>query len=157
MTDTSAAESQPRNRGRKSMLLGLALAAALGAAGFYTAYSGLAFGAWETLSSGTEQAREDTAFIPVEQLLVSIDGEGPARHLRFGATLEVGRAHRAAVADLMPRILDVLNSYMRALEMEDFAGPGALVRLRAQMLRRIQIVTGEGRVHDLLVTEFVLN
>jgi flagellar FliL protein len=29
--------------------------------------------------------------------------------------------------------------------------------MRAQLLRRIQIVTGEGRVRDLLVTEFVLN
>ena len=32
-----------------------------------------------------------------------------------------------------------------------------LVRLRAQMLRRVQMVTGEGRVRDLLITEFVLN
>ena len=39
-------------------------------------------------------------------------------------------------------------------ELED---PAALVRLRAQILRRLQIVTGEGRVRDLLVTEFVLN
>jgi len=31
------------------------------------------------------------------------------------------------------------------------------VRIRAHLLRRIQIVTGEGRVRDLLVTEFVLN
>ena len=33
----------------------------------------------------------------------------------------------------------------------------ALIRLRAQMLRRIQVVSGEGRVRDLLITEFVLN
>jgi flagellar FliL protein len=32
-----------------------------------------------------------------------------------------------------------------------------MARLRAQMLRRIQVVTGEGRVRDLLITEFVLN
>ena len=35
--------------------------------------------------------------------------------------------------------------------------PAALPRLRAQMLRRIQVVLGEGKVRDLLVTEFVLN
>ena len=50
----------------------------------------------------------------------------------------------------MPRILDVLNSYLRAVELADLEDPSAMVRLRAQMLRRVQIVTGEGRVRDLL-------
>ena len=58
---------------------------------------------------------------------------------------------------LLPRILDVLNGYLRAVETADLENPSALVKLRAQMLRRVQIVTGEGRVRDLLVTEFVLN
>ena len=58
---------------------------------------------------------------------------------------------------LMPRILDVLNGYLRAVEVSQLDDPTALIRLRAQMLRRVQIVTGEGRVRDLLVTEFVLN
>ena len=57
----------------------------------------------------------------------------------------------------MPRVIDVLNSYLRALEIGDIADAAALVRLRAQMLRRIQIVTGAGRVNDLLIMEFVLN
>ena len=58
---------------------------------------------------------------------------------------------------LVPRILDVLNGYLRAVEVAELGDANALVRLRSQMLRRIQIVTGEGRVRDLLVTEFVLN
>lgn len=157
MTDQSQAESQPRRLGRKSMFLGLALAAALGAAGFLMTYSGLVSGNWADIGGGASSPGEETAFIPVDELLVSIDDQGRTRHLRFGATLEVARTHRAAVADLMPRILDVLNGYLRALETGDLAEPGALVRLRAQMLRRIQIVTGDGLVHDLLVTEFVLN
>jgi hypothetical protein len=31
------------------------------------------------------------------------------------------------------------------------------VRLRAQLLRRIQMVTGQGAVRDLLVAEFVID
>jgi flagellar FliL protein len=61
------------------------------------------------------------------------------------------------VTHLLPRILDVLNGYLRAVELAELEDPDALVRLRAQMLRRIQIVTGQGMVRDLLVTEFVLN
>ena len=52
---------------------------------------------------------------------------------------------------LMPRIQDVLNSYLRAVEVRQLEDPSALLRLRAQMLRRVQIVTGEGRVRDLLI------
>lgn len=57
----------------------------------------------------------------------------------------------------MPRIADVLNTYLRAVEVRDLEAPAATVWLRAQMLRRIQVVAGEGRVRDLLITEFVLN
>jgi flagellar FliL protein len=45
---------------------------------------------------------------------------------------------------------------MRAVEPVRFEEPGALMRIRSQLLRRIQIVTGEGRVRDLLVTEFIM-
>ena len=57
----------------------------------------------------------------------------------------------------MPRVLDVLNTYLRAVEVRDLEQPSSAARLRAQMLRRVQVVTGEGRVRDLLVTEFVMN
>jgi flagellar FliL protein len=57
----------------------------------------------------------------------------------------------------LPRIVDVMNSYLRAIDPAEFDDSAALVRMRVQLLRRIQIVTGDGRVRDLLVTEFVLN
>ena len=59
--------------------------------------------------------------------------------------------------ELLPRVTDVLNGYLRAVSVEKLEEPTALIMLRAQMLRRIQIITGEGRVRDLLIMEFVLN
>ena len=61
------------------------------------------------------------------------------------------------VETVLPRVTDVLNSYLRALELDDLRDPLALTRLRAQMLRRIQVVVGKERVRDLLIMEFVLN
>ena len=46
---------------------------------------------------------------------------------------------------------------MRAVDVADLMEPDALVRLRAQLLGRIQMVTGQGCVRDLLITEFVLD
>ena len=98
----------------------------------------------------------DTAFVPMEPIAISLAPGSSARLLRFTGQLEVAPESAAEVAGLMPRVLDVLNTYLRAVEVRDLEQPASLVKLRAQMLRRVQVVTGEGKVRDLLITEFVL-
>jgi flagellar FliL protein len=66
-------------------------------------------------------------------------------------------AQAEEVARQMPRIVDVLNTYLRALDLPDLEEPAALTRIRAQMLRRIRLVVGADRVNDLLVMEFIFN
>ncbi|CAN0580711.1 unnamed protein product [Ectocarpus sp. 12 AP-2014] len=90
-------------------------------------------------------------------MVISFTGGGRRQLLRFSAELEVSKAYKDDVEVLLPRIVDVLNGYLRALEVSDIDDPMALTRLRAQMLRRIQIVTGRDMVRDLLIMEFVLN
>ena len=58
---------------------------------------------------------------------------------------------------LMPRVLDVINTYLRAVEVRQLEDPAALTLIRSHLLRRIQLVTGDGRVNDLLITEFIVN
>ena len=148
----------PARRSRMPLIIGAVAALIAGGGGFYAMYSGLL---GDAFPASSPSVLGDSAFVGMEPLVISLGaqqgGRTPARHLRFAATLEVPRRHQAEVEQLMPRVLDVMNSYLRAVEAEEFSRPGALIRLRAQMLRRIQIVTGEGRVRDLLVTEFVLN
>lgn len=146
----------PRKRMILPLLTGGVLAMGMGAAGFYA-------GARDVLSlPGFGADREEglaarIAFVRIEPLVISLAPGSGARHLRLSAELEVEAPHLDEVRMLMPRILDVLNGYLRAVATQDLESPSALVRLRAQMLRRIQIVTGEGRVRDFLVTEFVLS
>lgn len=154
---TAVPDGKPRSR-RRLLLPGLAfLALLLGGGGFYAAYSGLL-----PLPGGGEhaEAAEDLpllAFVPIDPVVVSL-GQGAAnRHLRFRAQLEVNQPYAAEVTALLPRILDVLNGYLRAVDARTLEEPTALIRIRAQLLRRIQMVTGEGRVRDLLIAEFVLN
>lgn len=146
----------PRKRILLPLLTGGGLAAVLGAAGFYA-------GANDLLPlpgfapDHEEGIAAQIAFVKIEPLIVTLAPGSGARHLRLSAELEVDKAHLDEVQMLMPRILDVLNGYLRAVATPDLESPSALVRLRAQMLRRIQIVTGDGRVRDFLVTEFVLS
>lgn len=157
MTMTEAAPEAPPRRSRRALLLGGLLALLLGAAGFYLTWSGLLLSSGHDTGAKAAPDMPDIAFVPVQPLIVSIGPGGSERHLRFTAQIEVAAGHAEEVTLLMPRIMDVMNSYLRALDTAALEDPAGLVRMRAQMLRRIQMVTGDGRVRDLLITEFVLN
>lgn len=146
----------PPKKSKKPLLIGGLLAIALGGGGFYATWSGMILGAAEEHTDPAEPL-PDIAFVPIEPLVISIGALADKRYLRFASQLEVTGAQAADVTLLLPRIVDVLNGYLRAIDPLQFDDPAALVRMRAQMLRRIQIVTGDGRVRDLLITEFVLN
>lgn len=150
----------PRNSAFKSLALGVGLAAILGSGAFYAVWSGLVLSADHPASRiavPTVPGIPDIAFIPVPPFVVSIGPGSNARHLSFQAQLEVDSADAADVTYLLPRVVDVLNGYLRAIDPGELEQPGALTRARAQMLRRTQIVVGDGRVRDLLIMEFVLN
>ncbi|MBK1634779.1 flagellar basal body-associated FliL family protein [Rhodovulum adriaticum] len=155
-TETENADNPPQ-KSRKPLILGAVLAVLLGVAGFFAAYSGLIPGGRGGNAGDPAADFQNTAFLPLDPLVVSLGAGADSRHLRFSAQLELDAAHAAEVAHIKPRVLDVLNSYLRAIDLAELDDPGSLVKLRAQMLRRVQMVSGPGRVHDLLVTEFVFN
>ncbi|UOA28807.1 flagellar basal body-associated FliL family protein [Pseudosulfitobacter sp. DSM 107133] len=161
MTETAAETDEPPKKASKlPLILGVVLALIGAGGGFYATFSGLFLG---SESHAEEEAKPeieglpDVAFVPVEPMVVSLIPGAGNQHLRFRANLEVPSQYQEDVTLLLPRVVDVLNGYLRALELRDLQNPSSLTRLRAQMLRRIQIVTGEGRVSDLLIMEFVLN
>jgi flagellar protein FliL len=148
----------PKKKSKLPILIGLLLALILGGGGFYATYAGLILGA----DAAPEHAEgiavmPDIAFVPIDPVVVSLGNPAGNRHLKFTSQLEVETTHAAEVTLLLPRIMDVLNSYLSAVDPATLQGRSAIVRVRAQLLRRIQIVTGDGRVRDLLITEFVLN
>ncbi len=162
MSDNAPEAEAPAAKRSKALPLGLVAALALGGGGFYATYSGLVgpsapAGAAAPSAEAAPSPGAGFSYVPLDPIVVNVGLRDQARLLRFSAELEVLPEHAAEVARLKPRILDVLNTYIRALEMHELEEPAALIRMRAQMLRRVQIVTGAGRVNDLLVTEFVMN
>lgn len=162
MSEPDEIDEPPKKKSKLPLVLGVFLALALGGGGFYASYSGMLGGASKTAAASKDSHPEpvpldDVAFVSIEPLLITLGGDGPQRHLRFRAELEITPGEESNVTALMPRVLDVLNGYLRAVEITELEKPTALIRMRAQMLRRIQLVVGDGRVRDLLVTEFVLS
>lgn len=158
MAEASLQET-PKKRSKLPLIIGVVLALALGGGGFYATYAGLILGHAEEPHAEGEAVGplQGIAFVPLETMVISLGPGSGSSHLRFSAQVEVADTAVADVTLLAPRILDVLNSYLRAIDIAAIEDPSAMAKLRAQMLRRIQIVTGEGRVRDLLITEFVLN
>lgn len=163
MTEATAeADEPPKKKTKLMLLIGLVLMLMLGGGGFYAVYSGLVLAPPEATHAAaapeahTPEALPDIAFVALDPLAITLSGAS-ARHLRFAAQLEVPTAYEHDVELLKPRVMDVLNGYLRAVDVSLLEDPSAMMRLRAQMLRRIQLVTGDGRVRDLLVIEFVLN
>lgn len=155
-------EATPKKKGGKGGLIGIVLAVVLGGAGFFASFSGMIPipGSEEPTEEKPVQAmvaQQLAKFVPIDQLIISLGPSASSSHLKFSAQLEVEPEFAEEVTLVMPRILDVLNTYLRAVAESDIESPAAMTRLRAHMLRRIKIVTGEGRVKDLLITEFVLN
>ena len=157
MTDIAAdAPSAPKKGSKLPLILGLVLALLGAAGGFFAVQMGLL-----SFGESKEQAVADQAaplpgiaFVEIDPIVVSLPD---SRVVRFRAQLEVGDPYMAEVQKMLPRVVDVMNGYLRALEPADFEDPAVLPRMRGQLLRRVQVVAGEGRVRDILIMEFVLS
>ncbi|MFN0113992.1 MAG: flagellar basal body-associated protein FliL [Paracoccaceae bacterium] len=155
-----AEDAPPKKRGKLPLILGLVLMPALGAVGFFAVSSGLILAPEDPHAAEEAVPLEpmpDVAFVPVDQIILSLSDQSGGRHLRFSSQIEVAKGHEEEVRLLLPRIVDVMNGYLRAVDIREFEAPAALVRLRANITRRVRLVAGEARVRDVLVTEFVIN
>ncbi len=160
MADETAEPEEPKKSPvRRALLIGLPLALLAGGGAFYAAYSGmLSSDAADEKQETSDTSKDDpVAFVALDPMIVSIGRADRGRHLRFHAQLEVKPKDADAVQAVLPRIVDVLNGYLRAVDIAVLDDPTALIRIRSQMLRRVQIVAGEDRVKDLLIMEFVLS
>ncbi len=152
----------PAKGSKLPLILGLVLALAGGGGGYMAVQMGFIGGGGDHAADVHAPEEDvpdlpDLAFVPMETLVVNLPRTAQARHLLFTGQLEVAPEHSEEVQSLMPRIVDVLNGYLRAVELSELEDPTSLIRLRAQMLRRVQVVAGDGRVKDILIMEFVLN
>ncbi len=153
------------SRKRKPLPVAVLCAALGGGLGYITVAEGFLPipGLWtaQGVAEDADQAKttsevKNIAFVPLDPILVSIDANGATRHLRFQAQLEVAPQFATEVTQLTPRIVDVLNTYLRAVDLADIADKGEFSKMRSHMLRRVRIVAGEGRVTDLLIMELVV-
>lgn len=165
MAELTAQDENPAGTGtRQRAPVGLASVAALalGAAGYLTVGTGLVPGFSATPGQGSQSGEPtDTrivaTFVALDPFMVTIPRTDPVRQLRLELQLEVPEGAEAEIRALSPRLEDTMNTYLRSIDLTDIEDPDTLLRMRMQLLRRLQVAAGEGRINDLLVTQFLIS
>lgn len=152
-------EAKPKKGlGKIGWILVLVIGLGLAGGGFFATYSGMLSGA-ESETAEAEDAPESEGpalvFLELDPMMISVGNAGSIRQLRFRAYLQLPEQNDD-VAALQPRILDVFSTYLRAVSVDRLEDPTSLLDLRAQLLRRVQLLTGPGAVNDLLIIDFVI-
>ena len=65
-------------------------------------------------------------------------------------------AFSAGLQVLMPRIVDQFQGYLRELRVDDIKGSAGIMRLKEEMLRRINVAAAPYRVRDVLLKEMIV-
>lgn len=156
-------EEAKKSGGLKTVLIGSAGAVALGAVAAGAAYlvapgaaPCAAVSAAEHKPSAKPKELAEPVFIVLEPLVVTLGPGAKSRYLKISLSLETTKDNEKSLANMTPRIRDTLNAYLRAVEEEDLIRPSSMSRLRAQMLRRLELVAPSAEINDLLITDFVL-
>lgn len=109
--------------------------------------------------SGTITAGPDgVTFYTLPDMIVNIQSpEGRTTYLKLKLTLEM---KDAAVASQLqaryPRLNDMFQSFLRELRPEDLAGSAGSFQLRAEILRRVNLVASPGKVDAVLIEEMLV-
>ena len=163
-----AAEPKKKKGGGKSLLIGLVCMLLFGGGSAYAVMSGLIpLGddpkAEQADAEGKDKKKDakkekvaNPKFYELEPITIGLAGKTGGRQLRLKLTLETTETHYALVEEQKDRILDALNTLLRAIEARDLAEPSAIDRVRAQMLRRIRVAIDPNAVTDLLITEYFI-
>ena len=108
----------------------------------------------------TEPSKEVQApvFYDLPEMLVNLDTEGIRQHfLKIQVSLELKSPLDASLIDeMMPRIIDNFQIYLRELRVEDLNGSAALVRLREDLLTRVNDTIKPVQVNDLLFKDILV-
>ena len=91
-------------------------------------------------------------------LLVRIQGaDATPAYLKLSVSLELdGPEEEAGIKALMPRVVDQFQGYLRELRVDDLKGSAGVVRLKEELLRRINASAAPYRVRDVLLKEMIV-
>ena len=157
------AEAAPKKKGllsKKLLMIAVpALVLVLGGGG-----AGAYFFLFKKSNTETAKAEDvpltppKVAFSDMQDILVNIQSsDGNPAYLKLGISLELeNEEQKTALAPLMPRITDQFQAYLRELRLDDLKGSAGVLRLKEELLRRVNVAAAPYKVRDVLLKEMIV-
>jgi len=96
-------------------------------------------------------------FYELPEFLVNLSGEAPQHFLKMKVTLQINDAEAAKRLDAeLPRVLDAFQVFLRELRPEDVQGSAGMLRVKEELLRRINLAIQPPLVKDILFREVIV-
>lgn len=97
-------------------------------------------------------------FLKIPDMIVNLNTEdGPPRYLRLSVQLEFkNAADMAAVEQVMPRVVDQFQTYLRELRVKDLRGSAGIYRLQMELLNRVNQASYPVEVQGVLFQEILI-
>lgn len=165
-TDGSAKKT--RKKGSRLLLFGAAALLLLGggagtawvlvpgAAEFMRKIYGLSAAPAEEADATAPSPQARPVFVELPEMTLTLPNAGRPRQLRLKLAMEVAADPGQPPELMSPRVYDSLVLYLRTLRDGELEGALAMDRLRGDLHRRLDLLLGEGRVRDVLITGFVV-
>jgi flagellar FliL protein len=97
-------------------------------------------------------------YADMPDIIVNIQGADAApAYLKLSVSLELDSAEeKAGITALMPRVVDQFQGYLRELRIDDLKGSAGIVRLKEELIRRVNSAAAPYRVHDVLLKQMIV-
>ncbi len=113
-----------------------------------------------TASGGAQDAGAVpvAVFYDLPEMLVNLNSAGRKQSfLKIRVSLELQNALDVSrVEAVMPRVSDSFQVYLRELRVEDLQGSAGMLRLREELLSRVNAVVSPAKVNDVLFKEMLV-
>lgn len=111
-------------------------------------------------AEGATTAASDmgAVFYEMPEMLVNINTAGRTRNfLKIRVSLELANQEDIARIDnVLPRIVDNFQVYLRELRLEDLQGAAGMYRLREELLNRVNAAVRPSQVKDVLFKDMIV-
>lgn len=97
-------------------------------------------------------------FFDMPDMVVNIQSaDSTPAYLKLSVSLELAAPEeKPALQTLMPRIVDQFQSYLRELRIDDLHGSAGVMRVKEELLRRINAAAAPYPIRDVLLKEMIV-
>jgi len=98
------------------------------------------------------------AFLDIPDIIVNIQTpDSTPAYLKLSVSLELDKMEeKATIEPVMPRIIDQFQGYLRELRVEDIRGSAGVMRLKEELLRRVNLAAAPTPVREVLLKEMIV-